>query len=110
MGGSTKELNSTTESETRIQDSDRWDQVSYVISSQYRVRTLKRLSEDPATPSLISNDLETSITPVSRALQELRDLDLVKLLVSEDRKKGRVYAATDEGAEVWNIIEEENMS
>lgn len=86
-----------------------WDNVSYVISSRYRVEILERLSEGPATPSLISDDVESSITHVSRALQELRELELVDLLVSEDRKKGRVYGMTEKGLTIWSKIKEENM-
>ena len=90
-------------------ESDPWDDVSYVISSRYRIATLRRLSEGPATPSLIADETDLSIAHVSRALQELRDNDLVTLLVSEDRRKGRVYGVTDEGLAVWETIEAENM-
>lgn len=91
-------------------DFDQWDEVSYVISSRYRVATLQRLAEGPATPSLIADEQELNITHVSRALQELREMDLVDLLVSEDRKKGRVYGITEHGLEVWNTIERKNMT
>ena len=90
-------------------ESDPWDDISYVISSRYRIATLRRLSDGPATPSLIADETELSIAHVSRALQELRDADLVTLLVSEQRRKGRVYGITDEGMEVWQTIEAENM-
>ena len=90
-------------------ESDPWDDLSYVISSRYRIATLRRLSEGPATPSLIADETDLSIAHVSRALQELRDNDLVTLLVSEDRRKGRVYGVTDEGLAVWETIEAENM-
>ncbi|WP_254270987.1 winged helix-turn-helix domain-containing protein [Haloarcula marina] len=90
-------------------NSDPWDKVSYVISSRYRIATLQRLSEGPATPSLIADETDLSIAHVSRALQELRDNDLVRLLVSEDRRKGRVYGITDAGLDVWQTIETENM-
>lgn len=86
-----------------------WDDVSYVISSRYRGTTLRRLAESPATPSRIAADTDLSVAHISRALQELRDHDLVELLVSEDRKKGRVYGITDHGEKVWETIEAENM-
>ncbi|MCU4799270.1 winged helix-turn-helix domain-containing protein [Halobacteria archaeon HArc-gm2] len=86
-----------------------WDDVSYVISSRYRIATLKRLSDSPATPSRIAEDTDLSVAHVSRALQELRDHELTELLVSEDRKKGRVYGITDHGGAVWETIEAENM-
>lgn len=86
-----------------------WDEVSYVISSNYRVAVLRHLAENPATPSRIASQAECSIAHVSRALQELRDRELVDLLVSEDRQKGRVYGITDGGRTVWNTIEAENL-
>jgi predicted transcriptional regulator len=89
--------------------STEWDEISFVISSRYRTATLKRLSEGPATPSQIASDVEMGIAHVSRALQELRDESLVNLLVSDDRKKGRVYGITDQGEAVWTTIETENL-
>lgn len=87
-----------------------WDDVSYVISSRYRIATLRRLADGPATPSRIADDTSLSVAHVSRALQELREHTLVELLVSEDRKKGRVYGITDRGNQVWETIETENMT
>jgi len=55
-----------------------WDDVSYVISSRYRIATLKRLSDSPATPSRIAEDTDLSVAHVSRALQELRDHELTE--------------------------------
>ena len=89
--------------------SDEWDDVSYVISSRYRVATLERLQTGPATPSLIANDIDLSIAHISRALQELQEEGLVTLLVSEDRRKGRVYGTTDQGQTVIETIEAEGM-
>lgn len=87
-----------------------WDDVSYVISSRYRIATLRRLDESPATPSRIAEDTDMSVAHVSRALQELSEHELTELLVSEDRKKGRVYGITDHGETVWETIEAENMT
>ena len=89
--------------------SDEWDDVSYVISSQYRVATLKRLQTGPATPSLITTDTDLSIAHVSRALQELQEEGLVTLLVSENRRKGRVYGTTEQGQSVIETIQAEGM-
>ena len=88
---------------------DEWDDVSYVISSQYRVATLERLQTGPATPSLIATDTDHSIAHVSRALQELQEEGLVTLLVSENRRKGRVYGTTDQGQSVIETIQAEEM-
>jgi DNA-binding MarR family transcriptional regulator len=86
-----------------------WDEVSYVISSQYRVETMRRLSEGPTTPSEIASEASLSLSHVSRALQELSEQNLVTLKVSEDRAKGRVYGLTDRGGMIWDTIENQNM-
>lgn len=87
-----------------------WDEISYVISSTYRVDVLERLADSPATPSKIAEDTDCPIAHVSRALQGLRERDLVDLLVSEDRQKGRVYGITDPGREIWQTIEAQNLA
>lgn len=86
-----------------------WDDVSFVISSRYRVAVLKRLADGPSTPSQVASDEDVGIAHVSRALQRLRERSLVDLLVSEDRKKGRVYGLTEQGRVIWDKIEAENM-
>jgi DNA-binding transcriptional ArsR family regulator len=86
-----------------------WDDISFVISSRYRIVSMERLAVGPATPSQIAQDEAVGLSHVSRALQELRELGLVTLLVSDDRNKGRVYGLTDDGAAIWDRIETENM-
>ncbi|SEP28546.1 hypothetical protein SAMN05216388_10647 [Halorientalis persicus] len=87
-----------------------WDAVSFVISSQYRVAVLRRLADGPATPSRIASDSDKGIAHISRALQALTDRELTELLVSEDRRKGRVYGITETGSEVWTKIEREGLA
>lgn len=88
---------------------DDWDEISYVISSQYRVEVLEQLADGPSTPSQIATTTDNSIAHVSRALGDLRDRELVDLLVSEERTKGRVYGTTEKGETVWRTIEAENL-
>lgn len=83
---------------------DKWDHIGFVISSQYRVAVLRRLAEGPATPSGIADDEGIGIAAVSHALTSLRDRGFVELLVSEDRRKGRVYGITEEGEQLWGEI------
>lgn len=87
-----------------------WDDISFVISSSYRVAVLRRLSRGPATPSQIAGETDIAISHISRALGRLRDHSLVELLVSEERNKGRVYGITERGADVWQTIEAENLA
>jgi DNA-binding MarR family transcriptional regulator len=87
-----------------------WDEIGFIISSRYRIVALRRLSVGPATPSQIAADESVGIAHVSRALQDLRERDIVDLLVSDDRKKGRVYGLTEHGRDVWETIEAENLA
>ncbi|AEN07803.1 transcription regulator (plasmid) [halophilic archaeon DL31] len=87
-----------------------WETIGFVVSSRYRVEVLERLTDSPAPPSTIANDTGCDISHISRALQELREHELVDLLVPESRKKGRIYGITDEGGEVWTTIESQNLA
>lgn len=89
--------------------SSNWDEISFVISSRYRVIVLHRLVSSPATPSQIASEADCSIAHVSRALQELREHSLVELLVSEDRRKGRLYGISESGQAVWDRIESDDL-
>jgi len=73
------------------------------------IQQRRNRAEGPATPSQIATDTDLPIAHVSRALQKLRDHDLVDLLVSEDRRKGRVYGLTEKGEDIWTTIKAENM-
>jgi DNA-binding MarR family transcriptional regulator len=88
---------------------DVWDDIGFVISSQYRVAVLQNLATGPATPSKIASDSGLAISHISRALGKLRDRTMVELLVSEDQKKGRVYGITEHGEQVWQKITAEKM-
>lgn len=87
-----------------------WDDVSFVLSSQYRSAALGRLSDGPATPSRIADESDLALSHISRELQGLRERDLIELLVSEDRQKGRVYGITERGTAVWSRIEQEGLT
>lgn len=81
-------------------DADTWDDLSFVVSSVYRQTVLLPLDNGPATPSTIAEVSDRPISHISRALGDLRDEGLVELLVSEERKKGRIYGLSDRGEEV----------
>lgn len=88
---------------------DVWDDIGFIISSQYRVAVLRNLGDGPATPSQISDQSGLAISHISRALTNLRERDMIELLVSEDQKKGRVYGITEHGENVWEKIQAEKM-
>jgi DNA-binding MarR family transcriptional regulator len=93
----------------RANDADEWDVIGFVISSKYRIAVLETLSMGPTIPSSIASETELPITHVSRALRALRDRSLVELLVSNHRKKGRIYGLTDRGRRLWQRIEAEGL-
>lgn len=88
---------------------DVWDDIGFIISSQYRVAVLRRLAQGPSTPSQIASESGLAISHISRALSRLRERTMVELLVSEDQKKGRVYGITEHGEKVWSKIMTEKM-
>lgn len=87
-------------------DTETWDDAGFVHSSGYRTEVLRRLDERPATPSTIAEGTGIMIAHVSRSLDELRDRDLVTLLVPEDVHKGRIYGITDYGEDALDRLAE----
>jgi len=84
-----------------------WDEVSYVIRSEYRRDIIETLSEQKMTPSNLASELEMHQSHVSNTLTDLLEHNLVQRLV--DAPKGRIYGLTDEGQEIAEKIEQENL-
>lgn len=74
-----------------------YDAVGFVVSSDYRLAVIEALADGPMIPSKLAREAETQASHISRALNDLRDEDLVELLVDEERRKGRVYGLTEDG-------------
>jgi DNA-binding MarR family transcriptional regulator len=83
-----------------------WDVLGYVEASHYRTDVLTRLGEGPATPTMIAEDIEYEVTHVSRCLRELKQRDLVELLVDESVRKGRFYGITADGDDALAGLEQ----
>lgn len=88
---------------------DEWDLIGFVISSKYRIAVLDRLVQGPSTPTTIASESDLPVSHISRALGTLRERSLVELLVSKDKKKGRIYGVTERGQRVWKRIETEGL-
>lgn len=88
-----------------IETKHEYETAGFIISSRYRIQAVRSLHERPSTPSGIAEQFDVSIAHVSRALGELRERELVELLVPEDRKKGRIYGLTEEGADLIDDLE-----
>lgn len=82
-----------------------WDEIGYVISSKTRLKILITISNEASTPSNISERLGDPISKISVALKELSEVGFVRCL-TPNRKKGRLYIATDKGRAVLKKIHE----
>ncbi|ELZ86042.1 transcriptional regulator [Haloferax elongans ATCC BAA-1513] len=75
-----------------------WDSAGYIASSRYRLAVCEYLVQHGSgLPSRIATETGLAQPHVSRALSELRDRDIVELLVPESQQKGRLYGLTDHG-------------
>lgn len=91
-------------------DGDDFDALGFARSSQYRRFVIAVLRDQVTgrTPSQIAEHSAVERSIVSRAIQELRDEDVVELLVDESRRKGRLYALTTRGEWIAAQLEGED--
>lgn len=80
--------------------------VSHVISSSYRTAIMETLQDGFMTPSEIAEETGHGVAHISRSLSELKERDLVELLVDEGTKKGRLYDLTEKGEQVAETVAE----
>ena len=80
-----------------------WEILSYVFSSELRLKTLVELSKSKYTPKQLSLSLKQPISHVSKALKELKVKGLVECL-TPSRKKARLYSITRNGNQVLDEI------
>lgn len=79
-----------------------WTEVSYILGSKTRKAVLGGL-ETPKTPTLLAQELHTSIPNISRALRELQSKGLVECLTPEARV-GKIFVATKKGRTVLSRV------
>ncbi len=84
---------------------DDWDLISFVKSSDKRLRILSMLKNSVSTPSDISTKLSFPISHVSSTLSELMEYKLVICLTPE-RRKTKLYKITEKGVKVLTKIDE----
>lgn len=82
-----------------------WDLISFVKSSDKRLRILSTLKNSVSTPSDISTELSVPISHVSSTLSELMEHKLVICLTPE-RRKTKLYKITEKGVKVLTKIDE----
>ena len=84
-----------------------YDALSFVTRSKYRTKVLRQLHKRPQTPKEVTQALGyDDMSHFTRAIQQLREENLVELLVDEDVQKGRYYGLTDAGEEIVGELEE----
>ncbi|WP_396612737.1 winged helix-turn-helix domain-containing protein [Haloferax sp. S1W] len=85
-----------------------WDSAGYIASSRYRLAVCEYLVQNGSgLPSRIATETGLAQPHVSRALSELRDRDIVELLVPESQQKGRLYGLTDHGELAYERVASE---
>jgi len=87
----------------RRDTNEKWDELSYIISSKVRLKILIAIANEASTPSKLSEKLGIPMSQVSTALKELSDMNIVKCLTPK-RKKGRLYISTEKGLEILKVI------
>jgi len=80
-----------------------WETISYVFSSELRLKTLLKLNKSKYTPKQLSISLKQPISHISKALKELTTKGLVECL-TPNRKKARLYSITKQGIQVLDEI------
>ena len=88
-------------------NNDDWVVLSEVKRSAYRRKSLKYLynMDEPRTPTEIASNIEISMTHVSRALREMKDNDLVKV-INPDAHYDRRYCITERGQKIIEKLQE----
>ncbi|VVB87335.1 Winged helix-turn-helix [uncultured archaeon] len=82
-----------------------WDLISFVKSSDKRLRILYLLKNSVFTPSDISTNLSIPISHVSSTLSELMENKIVTCLTPE-RRKTKLFKITEKGLKVLSKIDE----
>jgi len=108
---STSEATAPQSAEPRVigVDSDDADDLLGALSSSTARELLAALHEDPATPSALAEDVDTSLQNAQYHLGKLEDADVIEVVDTVYSEKGRemsVYAPTDQPLVVFAGNEE----
>lgn len=81
-----------------------WNEIGFIGSSKYRKKIFIELNLNEITPKELSKLTNIALPNVTRALKELEDTGMVECL-NPDFKKGRLYAPTLMGKQIFGLIE-----
>ena len=85
-----------------MNDVIKWENISFIISSQYRKDVLRNLDK-PKTPTQLSKELNINKTHISKTLKELESKNVVKCL-TPNSNKGRLYIISNYGKETLREV------
>lgn len=80
------------------------EEFAWLKASEYRQKVLLSLLGTPRTPKDIAGDTGYYLSHVSKTLSDLEEHDLAECL-TPDRRKGRLYTATNQGEELAKKLE-----
>jgi predicted transcriptional regulator len=72
------------------------EEYAWVKASEYRENLLLALETKPRTPKELAEETDYYLSHVSNVLSDLSDHGLATC-ITPDRRKGRLWAATEEG-------------
>lgn len=87
-----------------MQTETNWENVSFILSSDYRKRVLNSLS-NIKTPTKIGKELNIDKAHISRTLSELKNKGLINCLTPNSRK-GKLYMISEYGIEMLKKLSE----
>jgi len=85
------------------------EDASFIIRSRNRTKVLRRLTEGNAIPAQIKDNAGLEYSRISEAANSLRERGLIRLLVDDDTKRGRMYGITERGQKAWRYLKDNNM-
>ena len=83
-----------------------WDDIGYIMASNYRKLIVEKLKYKNYLPSTLAKELKIQLSHISRALSELKRKNVVECL-NETSKKGKIYTLTELGKKISEKIESE---
>lgn len=76
-----------------------------VKSSRHRTKIIELLSKSPKTPKELAEQTGLNISNLSNYLSSLEGMGLI-ICLNDKLRKGRIYALTDVGKEVYHHLKE----
>ena len=78
--------------------------LQYVLTSKYRVKTIKAIGREVKIPTRIAKDSGIHANHISKVLAELKKCGVAECL-NEDMRKGRLYRLTPLGLLVLDELQ-----